>query len=179
MTTIDIIILAVLALAGLMGYRKGLISQVIIILALLVGVWAAIHLSSAVGGMLVENFAFARQNTMAWSLAITFLLAVVGVFILGRFVEKALQAIHLNLVNRLLGFALGVVKGLLLVSMVLTALEFGGVMQDIDRTEDGKEALLVGPVRAFAPTIYPSLKEYGLRAMETIRSTPIEDTTTN
>lgn len=152
-----------------MGFRKGLILQVVILVALLGGIWAAIHLSSTVGGMLVENFEFARQNTLAWSLGITFLLAVVCVFLLGHFVEKMLSVVHLGIVNRLAGFVLGLLKGLLIVSALLNALEYGGVLKDIDRGKDGQKALLVEPVRSIAPKIFPSLKEYGQKALDAIR----------
>ena len=45
MNWLDLLLIIILGLAGIMGFRKGLIAQVIMVVALLLGLWAVIHLS--------------------------------------------------------------------------------------------------------------------------------------
>ncbi len=171
MSMLDIIITAVLGLSALRGFRKGIISQAISIVALLVGIWATIHLSDAVAGQLVRHFDFAAEHTWAWAFLTTFALAVALVFLAGRFAASLLESASLGIVNRLLGLAFGFAKGLLMVSSVLVALTFAGV---ISKNQEGKSRL-VGPVRSITPKVFPSIRSYALSAVEQLRRDAPED----
>ncbi|PID90387.1 MAG: colicin V production CvpA [Bacteroidetes bacterium] len=150
----DIIILVVLAFFGIMGFRKGFVDQVLSIVAILVGIWATIHLSDVVAAKLTEQFDLSNDHMWAWSFLVTFGMAVGLVFLAGRLVTKLLEAVSLGIINRLVGLAFGLVKGVLIVSVVLVALT---LVRVVDEEPEGK---LIGPVRSVASLVFPSIRDY-------------------
>ena len=76
----ELIFIALLALGGIMGFRKGLIAQVSMFLALLLGIWGAIHFSKFTGQYLTTWFNLQGDNAFLASFIVTFALVVLLVY---------------------------------------------------------------------------------------------------
>lgn len=133
MNYLDIVIAVVLFLFGFRGFRKGLIIEIVTLLALGVGIYGAMHFSDFTAGRLQEvmNINPKYLNTIAFVL--TFILLAVVVNLVGRVVRKMVCSMNLGFVDRLGGFLVGAAKGLLLCStfvLVLNNLQFIGIIKE-------------------------------------------------
>ncbi len=103
----DIIFITFLFLFMYKGYRKGAIVSLFSFLAIVIGVIAALKLSSTVSNLL---FAQSDSSYARWvpllSYAIIFILVVLLVRFTAKFIEKAAKSLMLGLINRLLGAAI-------------------------------------------------------------------------
>ncbi len=153
MNYLDIIIAIILFLFGFRGFRKGLVIEVVTLLALGVGIYGAMHFSDFTAERLQEvmNVNPKYLNTIAFIL--TFILLVIGVNLLGRMVKKMLQAMNLGLLDRLGGFLVGVAKGVLLCSaflLVVNNLQFTGLIKE----DVKKNSFLYPYVEKTVPYLY-------------------------
>ena len=125
----ELIFIALLALGGIMGFRKGLIAQVSMFLALLLGIWGAIHFSEFTGQYLTTWFNLQGDNAFLASFVVTFALVVLLVYFVGKFAARLLKVMLLGWVDKLAGLLFGVLKMALLISVVLVILFRTGVSE--------------------------------------------------
>lgn len=153
MNYLDIIIAIILFLFGWKGLRKGLIIEVITLLAFGVGIYGAMHFSDFTAAHLQEvmNIDPKYLNTIAFIL--TFVLLVIVVNIIGRIVTKAVQAMNMGFFNKFGGFLFGAAKGVLLCSalvLVLNNLQMMGLVKE----EVRKGSMLYPYVEQTVPYLY-------------------------
>jgi membrane protein required for colicin V production len=116
---IDYIILVILALFLIQGYRKGIIIGLATIAALILGIYAAVHFSNYLDATLMEHLHPSRKWLPVLSFSITFILVVIVVMIVAKLTEKLVDVVGMGFFNHLGGAALGLVKGVILVSILL------------------------------------------------------------
>lgn len=156
----ELIFIALLALGGIMGFRKGLIAQVSMFLALLLGIWGAIHFSEFTGQHLTTWFNLQGDNAFLASFVVTFALVVLLVYFVGKFAARLLKVMLLGWVDKLAGLLFGVLKMALLISVVLVILFRTGVSEKLF-SEEQRTAIFYRNLEKFAPAIYPSLRDFG------------------
>jgi len=157
MNYLDIILIILLFLAAIKGFVKGFVEELAGLVALILGVWVAIHFSDSVAQFLVDQFSWKFRNISLVAFLITFLLVVVLVNIVGSYINKLVKAVSLGFLNRLAGLAFGVIKGALILSILLII--FNKVDKDVHiiSRETKANSRLFEPVRNFAPSIFPFL----------------------
>ena len=156
----EIIFIGLLGLGGIMGFRKGLIAQVSMFVALLLGIWAAIHLSQFTGRYLTVWFNLQGDNAFLASFIVTFALVVLLVYFVGKLAARMLKVVLLGWVDKLAGLLFGILKMALLISVVLVLLLRSGVSERIF-SEEQRTAIFYRNLEKFAPAIYPSLCDLG------------------
>ena len=134
MTTIDIIILIALGAGVIVGFMKGFIRQLASILGLIVGLLAA--------------------KALYTSLAVKLCPTVVA-----SVLTKALEAVSLGWLNRMLGAGLGALKYLLLVSLVICVIQFIDSDSQLISQTKKEQSLLYYPMESFAGIFFPAAKE--------------------
>ena len=122
MNYLDIIIAIILFLFGFKGYRKGLIIEVVTLLAFAVGIYGAMHFSEFTGKHLQDFVEINPKYLDTIAFVLTFILLVVIVNLIGRAVTNLIKAMNLSFFNKLGGFVFGVAKGVLLCSLLLLVL---------------------------------------------------------
>lgn len=115
---IDYIILVILVLFLVQGYRKGIIIGLATIAALVLGIYGAVHFSNYLDATLMEHFHPSRKWLPILSFSITFLTVVIAVMIIAKLTEKLVDVVGMGFFNHLGGAALGVVKGVILISIL-------------------------------------------------------------
>lgn len=164
MATIDIVLLIIIGVFGVVGMRRGFLSQVVLIAALLLGIWLTIRFSGFINHTLISNFDISAQDMPLWSFGLTFAAVVIGVCFLVHLFKGAMHVIHLQWLDKILGLAFGMLKGALLISVVLALLSQGGVMQKFISKDAMQKSVLYSPVRGLAPRLFPYLKDFGAAA---------------
>lgn len=119
---VDVIVLLVSVFFFIRGYQKGLLVEVTTIVALILGIIAAMHLAGQVSTLLADTFTKAE-----WVFYFGYLLSFLAVFfavqLIGSGLEKLLQTTGLNIINRILGGLSGLFKVLFLTSLIFWLLE--------------------------------------------------------
>jgi membrane protein required for colicin V production len=127
---IDIVVLVAIIGGAWKGYQKGLLMALFSTISLLVGLAAAVKLSSIVGPWLAASF----QIESKYLPFISFALVLVSVVILIRFfasmVQKTFEAIKMGFINRIGGMALYLFLYISLISVVLYYLQKMAVLSD-------------------------------------------------
>jgi membrane protein required for colicin V production len=102
---IDTIFLILMGLAIYKGYSKGFIVAIFSVLAFIVGLAAALKLSTTAAAMLSEHTSLGK-----WMPALSFLIVFIGfaflVRIVGKIVQKTFETVLLGWANRLAGILL-------------------------------------------------------------------------
>lgn len=100
---VDIVFAIIMVVAILKGYQKGLIIAVFSIIAFIIGLAAALKLSTVVAGWLRDSTSLSAK----WLPFLSFALVFLGVVLLVRWgaslIERTFQAIMLGWINRLGG----------------------------------------------------------------------------
>ena len=159
MTTIDIIILIALGAGVIVGFMKGFIRQLASILGLIVGLLAAKALYTSLAVKLCPTVT--DSMTVAQILAFVIIwIAVPLIFTLvASVLNKALEAVSLGWLNRMLGAGLGALKYLLLVSLVICVIQFIDSDSQLISQTKKEQSLLYYPMERFAGIFFPAAKE--------------------
>jgi membrane protein required for colicin V production len=160
MNTLDIIILVPLAWFAFKGFRNGFIIEIAVLIALVLGLFAAIHFSEYTAGVLIEKFNFHGGNVRLVSYVVTFLVTMILVYFLGRFISTLVKSVGLGIVNRLAGLLLGVVKAFLIVGAFLML--FGKIDPHsyLIPQKEKDSSLFYKPVVTVMPLMFPVLQRY-------------------
>jgi membrane protein required for colicin V production len=118
MNFFDILTLVALVWAVISGWRSGFVSQLLGLLGIILGIVLSLRYGAAVGAMLHID---ARFSVVAGFL-ITFVATLIVATILAKLLARVLSFIGLGWVNTLLGIALSIVKGLIVLSMLYAAI---------------------------------------------------------
>jgi membrane protein required for colicin V production len=155
---IFVIVIASLLLFGFVrGLLKGLFVEVASLVALIGGVYGAIHFSYFVSDFLKEYVSWNPEYISLASFAVTFVIIILVIALLGKALTKIADFASLGILNKILGGAFGALKIGLMLSVVFI---FFGKMNDtipFVEKETLQESILYGPVKKVAPTIFPSI----------------------
>ncbi|MEI7498970.1 MAG: CvpA family protein [Bacteroidota bacterium] len=119
MNFIDYIIIILAALFVINGYRKGMIISLATLVALFLGIYAAVYFSNFLDATLMEHLRPSRKWLPILSFSITFILVVISVMVVAKLMEKLIDVVGLGFFNHLGGAVLGLVKGVILISILL------------------------------------------------------------
>ena len=155
MNYIDIILGLLLLFAAISGFRKGLVSELASLAALILGIWGAIEFSYITTDFLLENFDLQTKYLNIISFVITFVVIVILVHIVGSAVNKFIETAMLGFINKLAGLAFGILRSALILSIILVV--FDKIDEDVEilSKEAKEESLLYEPIRNFAPSLFP------------------------
>ena len=153
MNYLDIIIAIVLLVFGFKGLRRGLIREIVTLLAFAVGIYGAMHFSDFTALHLQDFMEINPKYLNTIAFVLTFIILVVLVNLIGRLVSKAIKSLSLGFFDKLLGFLFGMLKGVLLCStfvLVLNNMQWMGVVKE----EVRQNSYLYPYVEKTVPYIY-------------------------
>ncbi len=161
MNYIDIILLILILLSAINGFRKGFIEELAGLAALILGIWAALQFSGLIAQLITENFDYQSRFLSVIAFLVTFIIVLIIVNIIGAMVSKLIKSIHLGFLNQLAGLVFGVVKGALVLSVFLVV--FNKLDQDVHliSKEAKQNSRMYEPVKNFAPSVFPFLDFWG------------------
>ena len=159
MNIFDIIIAALLIFAFVRGIMKGFFAEVASLVAIIAGVYAAIHYAHNVEFYLVNSSSlnWSDETNRIVAFSITFLAVVILIVFIGKILTKLADITALGMLNKLLGGIFAILKVALILSVIFTF--FGRVNNTIPfiKQETLDESLLYSPVKQIAPTLFPSI----------------------
>jgi membrane protein required for colicin V production len=157
MNIFDIIIAALLLFGFVRGVMKGLFVEVASLVALIAGVYGAIHFSYFIGDFLKESVSWSEEYVSLAAFAGTFIIIIIAIAFLGKILTRLADFASLGVINKILGGVFGALKIGLILSVVF--IFFGKINDTIPFIEKKtmEESILYEPVKKVAPTIFPSI----------------------
>lgn len=153
MNWLDWLLLGILAWAAIQGFQRGFIIELASLVALVAGIWAAVHFSDRFAGAVGID----AENT-ALAFLLTFLAVLLGVHLLARFLTTLIDIAQLGVPNKLAGIVFGMLRSAFSLSVALNLLV--GYSEGAMPAEPVREgSRIYAPLRAFAPLIVPVLGE--------------------
>lgn len=157
MTVIDIILGALLLFGLIRGLTKGLFVEIASILALILGVYGAIHFSHFATDFLESRVDWDEKYVNIASFAITFIIIVFVISLAGKALTKLADFASLGMLNKLLGGLFGLLKiGLILSVILMVFTNMNKAIPFVD-DEDIEKSVLYEHVRSLAPMIFPDI----------------------
>ncbi len=158
MNYIDIVILLFLLYGAFRGFSKGLIIEVATLAGLILGVFIAIRYSPFTEGILKDFLNITSRYLSYIALAVTFLLVVIVVYLLGKMLTRLVDIISLGLVNKLLGTLLGIAKYFIMVCVLLMIVDALNDKFYFISEETRENSLLFDPFLNFAQQMYNMIR---------------------
>ncbi|AXT51827.1 CvpA family protein [Aquimarina sp. BL5] len=157
MNYIDII-LGILLLWGLIkGFSKGLFVSLASLVALVAGIYIAVHFSHLVGGYIEQYVDWGDGAMKLTAFAITFIVVVILISLAGKLLTKIADFASLGILNKLLGAAFGVLKFAFIASVVIIFVDAGNRSLNIIKQETLDSSILYSPVKKLAPMVLPNI----------------------
>lgn len=157
MNIIDIIILITLIPTVIVGVKKGFISQAISVLTILVGIWASSLFANPICNWLASHIAADEQILKIAAFAIIFTLVFVLLTILGKLLEKGIQATFISWLNKLLGSVMALINYALIVGVLLIAFDYINKVYGLIPASALDNSVLSSIIMDIADAIFPTL----------------------
>lgn len=157
MSIIDIVLGALLLFGLIRGAMKGLFVEIASLVALVVGVYGAIHFSGFAAGFLESKVDWNEKTINIVAFAITFVIIVLAISLAGKALTKLADFAALGIINKLAGGVFGVLKiGLILSVLLIVFNKLNNTLPFMEQ-DDLEESILYKPVKSLAPMIFPNL----------------------
>tara|TARA_B100001173_G_scaffold194618_1_gene167818 strand:- start:1982 stop:2479 length:498 start_codon:yes stop_codon:yes gene_type:complete len=117
---IDLFILIPLLFGLYKGFTRGLILSLATLLGLLLGIYGGVKFSHLTSNFLFEKF---QIDIPLVAFSVTFLIIVVGVYLLGKLLSKFVDVLALGFLNKLSGAVFGAGKVVLILVVLLLFFE--------------------------------------------------------
>lgn len=129
---LDIIFIAILTISVLIGLIRGAIREILSLVGLAAAIYCAFRFSDMLSERYISQF-FEQQPRISYMIA--FVLIIVGVIfviaLVNLFISQLLKASGLSLLNRFFGLLFGVIRGVVICSVLVLVIGFiPGVTQE-------------------------------------------------
>lgn len=157
MGVIDIVLGALLLFGLVRGFMKGLFVEVASLVALIAGVYGAIHFSEFAAKFLQTKTEWNEKTINIAAFAITFVIIVLAIALAGKALTKLANFAALGIINKLLGGLFGALKIAIILSIILNIFDkMNNTIPFVD-ADDTADAILYKPVKSIFPTIFPNV----------------------
>jgi len=155
------IVLGLLLIYGLYkGLKNGLFVEIASIIALVAGIYGAIHFSYIAGDYLSKNMEWNERYINIASFIITFIIIVIVVHLAGKLLTKIADFAMLGLLNKLAGAIFGALKVAVILGALLVFFERANSSINLVKNETLEESVLYEPIKEIGALIFSKvLKE--------------------
>jgi membrane protein required for colicin V production len=159
MNFLDIILIIPIAFGAWKGFKKGLIIELFTLLALLVGIYSAIHFSDYMVEVVESNFNTQAKYTPIIAFVLTFILAGGVVYFLGKMLEKSINSSGLSGFNKFSGLILGGAKLMFVSAVLVIVIDAIDLRTDIITLQTKNESMLYQPLKTITTTAIPAIED--------------------
>lgn len=149
------IVLGLLLLYGLYkGLKNGLFVEIASIIALIAGIFGAIHFSYIAGDYLHEHMQWNERYINFAAFIITFIAIVLVVHIAGKFLTKIADFAMLGLLNKIAGALFGALKVAVILGALLIFFERVNSSVGLIKNETVENSVLYEPVKEIGAFVF-------------------------
>ncbi|MCL6274090.1 CvpA family protein [Muricauda sp. 2012CJ35-5] len=172
MNFLDIVI-GVLLIWGLFkGLKNGLFVEIASLIALIAGIYGAIHFSYLTADHLSENMGWDGQYLKISAFLITFFGIVILVHLAGKFLTKIADFAMLGLLNKIAGGLFGMLKVAIIVGALLIFFERLNSPFEFINEDTKNESIFYNPVKEIGALVFSLVLEKAHENEPAIESDP-------
>lgn len=160
MSFLDIILGSLLAFGLYKGMKNGLFVELASLVSLVVGIYVAIKFSDITKDLISGFVHWDPKTVQATAFILTFLLVVIGISLLGKFLTGVADFAHLGWINKLGGGFFRMLKTILIVSVVLNLFEKINFNETFAKKETLDNSMFYRPIQKTAGFVYPSIEKW-------------------
>jgi len=168
MNYLDIILLIPILIGAWKGFKSGLIIELFTLLALLVGIYAALHFSDYMVNVLKNSMEYDGKYSAVIAFVLTFLIVGAMVYFLGKVLEKMVSIVQLGTLNKFAGLLFGASKMVLVSSVAVVVLESLDQKENILSKDLKESSVLYEPLKKISFTTVPGIKDSELFNKDTL-----------
>lgn len=155
MNWLDAVIIIILGIGLVKGFIDGLIIEISKILALVLGIFLSIHFSGWTAARLSDYFDLQTAWLGTLAFALTFIVIVIAVNLLGRLLDSVLKAAALGFFLRITGAVFGILKMALILSVIFIFINTVNQRIRILPEKVTSNSNLYHPIADIVPSIFP------------------------
>lgn len=175
MSFLDIILGALLAFSLYKGFKNGLFVEVASFVSLLLGIYLAIKFSSLMKDSIAKHVSWNPVNIQITAFILTFILVVIGVYLLAKFLTGVADFAQLGLINKLGGAFFRILKTILIVSVFIALFEKINFDNTFAKKETLDKSIFYNPIKKVAAFVYPSIEKWYENFKESQKKKNIEE----
>jgi membrane protein required for colicin V production len=160
MNLLDVFLCIGLGFGVLKGMRNGFFVELASLVSMLLGIFIAIKFSYLMKSYLEKHGFAGNQWIEVIAFALTFIAVVIGVSILAKFFTKMADVANLGWINKLFGGIFGVLKTILMISILLNLLQKINTDYTFVSKKTIDHSILYEPMRKVSRTIYPTIENW-------------------
>ena len=160
MNFLDIIFIIPIIWFAYHGFKRGLIIELASLLALILGIYAALYFSGYAADFLINNMKMDPKYVPLTSFILTFIVVVIIVYFIGKILEKLVNIVALGFLNKLAGGVFGILKAVVVVSIILLIINHFN--DDLISKQKKKNSFLYAPIASIAPFLWQGLEDLNL-----------------
>jgi membrane protein required for colicin V production len=158
MNFLDIFIICFVLLLVIWNIKKGFIIGLASLLALILGIYAAVHFSNYLDDVLMENLKPSRTWLPFLSFTITFLVVIIAVMFLAKVLEKIVDLVGMGIVNHIFGGIFGLLKSLFILSIAFFILGNVDPQEKLIKPDIKQKSIFYGYIEKIFPL---TMKAFG------------------
>ncbi|WP_136482152.1 CvpA family protein [Cognatitamlana onchidii] len=166
MEVIDIVLGALILFGLVRGFMKGLFVEIASLVALVAGVYGAIHFSNFAAEFLQSKTDWNENTIHIAALATTFVIIVLAIAFAGKALTKLANFAALGILNKLTGAVFGALKMALILSIVLNLFDKINKTISIIDEDHVKDSSLFEPIKELVHVIIPDIWEPTIEIIE-------------
>lgn len=155
----DIALGITLILGFISGFRKGLIREIASLVALVAGVYVALHFSYFLVDFLRDMVTLSDKYINLLALLLTFVMMVILVLMAGKLITKLVHGASLGWFNRVLGGVFGLLKTAFILSVLLMFVTPFFEDANGEKSENIQNSVLFEPIEKMGENILPSISK--------------------
>jgi membrane protein required for colicin V production len=156
MNILDIVIIVVLLYGFIKGIKEGLFVEAASLVALIAGVYGAIHFSYIASDFLKDKLNWEQKYITLLAFALTFAVLVIVISLIGKLLTKVADFAHLGWINKIAGGGFGALKWALIFSVILMIFDRFNNTISLVSQENKNKSMLYEPVKNLANTLFPN-----------------------
>ena len=160
MEFLDIILGGFLIYGFIRGLWRGFFVELAALVALFIGIFAAIKFSYLMKSLIGNHFHWSPKTILIAAFALTFILVVVGIFLLAKFFTTLANFASLGLINKIGGGVFGVLRMILILSVSLNLFQKVNENNTFAEKTTLEKSIFFHPILKTAQYFYPTLSEW-------------------
>ena len=156
---LDIIVCALLVFAFYKGVVNGLFVELASLVSLVLGIYFAVKFSSFVKELLMGFVKWNPNSIQIVAFVLTFIVVVIGINLLGKFLTGIANFAFLGWLNKLGGGFFRVLKTVLIVSIVFSVFEKINYNNYLAKKDTLDNYIFFNPIQKIAGYVFPSIKK--------------------
>lgn len=154
MSFLDIVLGLLLGYGLYKGLKNGIFVEIASLIALIAGIFGAIHFSYIAGNYLHQNMQWDERYINIAAFIITFVVIVLVVHLAGKFLTKIADFAMLGLLNKIAGGIFGALKVAVIMGAILIFFERVNSSVGLVKSEFTENSVLYEPVKEIGAFVF-------------------------